>query len=75
MIIPHISRKFTGSSHKGLITLVILIGGTFMAGADTLARIVFTPEELPIGILTSALGGPFFLWIIKRGYSFGGKRC
>jgi len=75
MIIPHISRRLTGSSHRGLIPLVILIGGTFMVGADTLARTVFTPEELPIGILTSALGGPFFLWIIKSGYSFGGKRC
>lgn len=75
MIIPHISRRLTGSGHRQLIPLVILIGGTFMTGADTLARIVFTPEELPIGILTSALGGPFFLWIIKSGYAFGGKRA
>ncbi|GLI57240.1 iron chelate uptake ABC transporter FeCT family, permease [Propionigenium maris DSM 9537] len=75
MIIPHISRRLTGSGHRQLIPLVVLIGGTFMAGADTLARIVFTPEELPIGILTSALGGPFFLWIIRRGYAFGGQRA
>jgi len=74
MIIPHITRRVSGSSHRQLIPLVILMGGIFMAGADTIARIVFTPEELPIGILTSALGGPFFLWIIKNGYSFGGKR-
>lgn len=74
MIIPHITRKVTGSRHKELIPLSIIIGGTFMAGADIIARVVFSPEELPIGILTSALGGPFFLWFIKNGYNFGGKR-
>lgn len=75
MIIPHITRRITGASHRKLIPLSVILGGIFIMGADTVSRIIFIPEELPIGILTSALGGPFFLWIIKRGYNFGGKRC
>ena len=71
LIIPHISRKIVGSNHKNLIPFSIFIGGFFLVLADTLARTVLLPSELPVGIITSFLGAPFFLWIMKKSiYNF-----
>ncbi|WP_308644279.1 iron ABC transporter permease [Oceanotoga sp.] len=75
LIIPHISRQAVGSTHKKLIPFSILSGGLFLIWADTFARTAFTPEEIPIGVITSFLGAPFFLYLLrKNSYSFGGKK-
>lgn len=74
LIIPHICRHVSGSNHRKLIVLSSLIGAIFLVWADVIARAAFSPKEIPIGIITSIIGGPFFLWLIsKNEYSFGGK--
>lgn len=73
LVIPHIIRVVTGINHKRLIILSVLLGAIFLIISDVLARVIFTPREVPIGIITALIGGPFFLWLIKKkNYSFGG---
>ncbi|MGL4990270.1 MAG: FecCD family ABC transporter permease [Sarcina sp.] len=75
LVVPHIIRTITGSNHKQLIVLSTLLGGIFLICSDVLARVIFAPKEVPIGIITALIGGPFFLWLIsKNNYSFGGKK-
>lgn len=73
LVIPHISRTITGSVHKKLIPLTILLGSLFLIWSDIAARIIGSPEELPIGVVTAFIGAPFFLLLLKKSkYSFGG---
>lgn len=75
LVVPHIIRIITGSNHKQLIILSVILGATFLIGSDVLSRVIFAPREVPIGIVTALIGGPFFLWLIgKKNYSFGGKK-
>lgn len=75
LIVPHICRYFCGSSHKKLLLSSLLVGGIFLIICDTIARSIFPPRDIPIGIITSIIGGPFFLFMIgKNGYSFGGEK-
>lgn len=67
LIIPHISRKLVGHKHKDLISFSFFTGGLFLVVADTFARTIFSPEEIPIGVVTAFCGAPLFLWILKRG--------
>jgi iron complex transport system permease protein len=63
-----------GSDHRRVIPISLLGGAMFMMWADTLARILASPEELPVGIITSLAGAPFFLYLLaKSTYSFGAK--
>ena len=64
LLIPHIMRRLVGSSHRILIPASILGGGTLLLLADTLSRLIFSPYELPVGIITSLIGGPFFIILI-----------
>lgn len=74
LVVPHICRTIVGSDHKKLIALSTLIGAIFLIASDVVARGLFPPIEIPIGIITSLVGGPFFLYLIsKKNYSFGGK--
>lgn len=74
LIVPHIARNLVGSDHKKVSTISILVGSILLIWADVLARIMARPEEIPIGVITSFLGAPFFLFLIRRSsYSFGGK--
>lgn len=74
LVVPHICRTIAGSDHKKLIVLSSLIGAIFLIVSDVIARGLFPPIEIPIGIITSLVGGPFFLYLIsKKNYSFGGK--
>ena len=74
LVVPHICRTISGSDHKKLIVLSSLIGAIFLIASDIVARGLFPPIEIPIGIITSLVGGPFFLYLIsKKDYSFGGK--
>ena len=64
MISPHICRLVIGSDHKYLSRASLLFGGFFMVVCDTISRKIISPAELPIGIITALLGGPFFLWLL-----------
>jgi iron complex transport system permease protein len=63
---PHIVRLFAGADHRIVLPGSALLGALLVISADLIARIAVPPAELPIGILTSALGGPFFLWLLGR---------
>jgi iron complex transport system permease protein len=66
LMVPHICRQFIGSDHRKLFPAVILFGGAFMVTCDGLARTLIAPVEMPAGLITSLLGGPFFLWLLLR---------
>lgn len=74
LIIPHLVRGVFGSDHKRLIPAAILFGSVFLIWADILARTLIQQSELPIGIITSMIGAPMFMYmLIKKGYGFGGR--
>lgn len=64
LIVPHILRRFVGHDHLFLAPACLLGGGAFLTLCDAAARTVMAPAELPVGILTALLGGPFFLWLL-----------
>ena len=66
IVVPHILRLLIGPDHRVLLPLAAALGAALLVGADTLARTIVTPAELPIGILTAAIGAPFFLWLLLR---------
>jgi len=67
MMAPHICRLFIGWNHRYLAPVSFLFGGTFLVLCDALARIIIAPAEIPVGVITALLGGPFFLWLLVRG--------
>jgi iron complex transport system permease protein len=72
IVAPHAVRLVVGPDHRALLPLSVALGAVLLAGADVLARTLVTPAEMPIGILTAALGAPFFLWLlIRRGGGLG----
>ncbi|MFV0504205.1 MAG: FecCD family ABC transporter permease [Lachnospirales bacterium] len=74
LIIPHVVRGFVGADHRKLIPIVILCGGLFLIWCDVFSRIIIDNSELPIGIITSMIGAPMFIYmLIKKGYGFGSK--
>lgn len=66
LISPHVARRFFGAEHKLLIPMSALIGGTFMVLCDLAARTVIPPNELPVGVVTSLIGAPFFAWVFFK---------
>ncbi len=66
LIVPHVCRLLFGPDHRILVIASVLMGAVFLSGCDALARIVLAPAELPVGIITSLLGGPFFIWMLLR---------
>ena len=66
LIIPHLLRLMMGPDHRYLIPASIFFGGGFLALADTVARTILAPVDLPVGIVTTVIGGPFFLWMLIR---------
>ncbi|WP_414839304.1 FecCD family ABC transporter permease [Carnobacterium sp. TMP28] len=73
LIIPHIVRGIVGSNHRYFLPLSVFSGSLFMVWSDILSRIILPTIELPIGILTSLIGAPLFIYIfVKKGYEFGG---
>ena len=67
LLIPHAVKKVASSEAKHLILLSALFGAGFVTLCDTLARVIFAPYELPVGIIMSFLGAPFFIFILIRG--------
>lgn len=75
LVVPHICRSLCGSEHKKLLTISLLTGAIFLVWCDAAARTLVPPRDIPIGIITSMIGGPFFLFMIgKNRYSFGGEK-
>ena len=66
LILPHLVRGISGPGHRRLLPLVAVCGALFLVIADTLARTVFDPRELPVGIITAFIGVPVFILLIKR---------
>ena len=67
MICPHICRLLVGHNHRHLAPATFLFGGVFLVLCDTVARSLVAPAEIPVGVITALLGGPFFLWLLVRG--------
>jgi len=66
LVVPHISRILVGSNHKYYLPLSAILGAFILLWADTIARTIISPAELPIGIITALLGAPFFLWLLIK---------
>ena len=66
LIVPHTVRFVTGPDHRTLLPLAAVFGAVFMVLADLIARTVIAPAEVPIGVITALVGGPFFLWLLRR---------
>lgn len=71
LVVPHLLRMARGTDHRWLMPAAGLLGGLLLVGADTVARTAIAPAELPIGVLTALLGGPFFLWLLLRSKAAG----
>ncbi len=71
IMVPHICRLMVGPGHRSLIPATILFGGIFLTVCDTFARTVIAPAEIPVGVITALLGGPFFLALLVRGTKHG----
>lgn len=67
LIIPHISRLLIGSDYKYLLPFSMINGGIMLLLADTFARIIAKPIELPVGTIMAVIGGPFFLYLLRKG--------
>lgn len=72
LIIPHLAQIIGGPKHKHTLLFSALIGSIVMIWSDVLSRALYSPEEIPIGVLTSLLGAPLFIWIIMNRYKHNG---
>ena len=66
LIVPHIARRFAGTDSRYLLPMCALTGAALVTVCDVAARLLFAPYEIPVGILLSLIGGPFFLWLLIR---------
>lgn len=67
LIVPHIVRMIIGPDHRILMPTSALAGASFLVLADTIARTIIAPFEIPVGVVTAICGGPFFIYLLKRG--------
>ena len=66
LIVPHFTRLLVGSDHKKVLPVSALLGGILVVWVDVAGRMIIAPEELPAGILTAVIGGPIFIWLLKK---------
>jgi iron complex transport system permease protein len=66
IVVPHLVRLMVGVDHRVVLPASALFGAAFLVACDTLARMILAPIEIPVGIVTAMLGGPFFLWLLVR---------
>jgi iron complex transport system permease protein len=66
LIIPHITRIVIGPDHRILLPTSIIVGASFLVICDALARVIVSPVELPVGVITALSGGPFFIYLLRR---------
>jgi iron complex transport system permease protein len=66
IIVPHLVRLLVGADHRVVLPASALFGAAFLIACDVVARTVLSPLELPVGVITALIGGPFFLWLLVR---------
>jgi iron complex transport system permease protein len=66
IVVPHLVRLIVGADHRIVLPASALFGASFLIGCDLVARVAFAPTELPVGVVTALIGGPFFLWLLFR---------
>ncbi|MEU8435941.1 iron ABC transporter permease [Streptomyces sp. NPDC029216] len=66
LMVPHAARMVAGAGHRALLPVCALAGAVFLTLADLLARTAAAPREIPVGVVTALVGGPFFLWMLRR---------
>ena len=66
IIVPHLVRLLVGADHRLVLPAAALGGGAFLVVCDLLSRTLIAPLEVPVGVITAMLGGPFFLWLLIR---------
>ena len=66
IIVPHLVRLMVGADHRVVLPATALFGAAFLVACDVVSRTVLAPLELPVGIITALIGGPFFLWLLVR---------
>ena len=71
LIVPHVMRLWFGADYRRLLPLSLIGGAGALLLADVLARVVLSPQELPVGIVTALVGAPFFLWVLRRAKNQG----
>ncbi|MFT3862298.1 FecCD family ABC transporter permease [Micropruina sp.] len=67
LMVPHIARQLVGTDHRRVLPCALLIGAAVLLVADLIARLVLAPAELPVGVVTAAIGAPFFVWLLASG--------
>jgi iron complex transport system permease protein len=65
LIVPHSVRLLFGPDHRLLLPASAFLGASFLIASDTIARTLLAPTELPVGVITAAVGGPFFIYLLK----------
>jgi iron complex transport system permease protein len=66
IVVPHLVRLLVGADHRVVLPASALFGAAFLVGCDVVARTLLSPLELPVGVITAMIGGPFFLWLLIR---------
>jgi iron complex transport system permease protein len=66
LIVPHLLRRLVGADHRILLPATLFGGGAFLVVCDTISRSVLAPIEIPVGVTTALLGGPFFVWLLWK---------
>jgi iron complex transport system permease protein len=68
IVVPHIARRLIGVDHRWLLPFAGLTGGILLLAADLGARYIIMPQEVPVGVMTAAIGAPFFIYIARKGF-------
>jgi iron complex transport system permease protein len=66
IIVPHLVRLLVGADHRAVLPASTFLGAAFLVICDIIARTAIAPMELPVGVITALIGGPFFLWLLVR---------
>jgi iron complex transport system permease protein len=66
LIIPHMTRIVIGPDHRILLLTSVIVGATFLIVCDAVARVIVSPVELPVGVITALSGGPFFIYLLHK---------
>lgn len=74
LVVPHMLRLLVGSDHRVLVPLSVVAGAVYMIWADTFARMMLSPQELPVGVLTACIGAPLFAYLLRRHVNRTGGR-
>ncbi|QIL83423.1 iron ABC transporter permease [Diaphorobacter sp. HDW4A] len=66
LVVPHVARMLVGSDHRRVLPVAAVMGALFLVVVDLLARVLFSPMDVPVGVITALIGGPFFVWLLMR---------